>query len=201
MSTMRDDRGGERAVSVPRGFGYAACGTTGTIAAALAQNSVVFAARANPANKARVNLENLRVCFTTIVAFTTPITAGRRLAVFRAGGAACTGGAALALVSKDSGNLGPESTPISDVRIATTAALGVAGVAVEANPIGQLGLVHVGAAGAFYEFESQFDPTWNVPVQLHPGELIVIAAPQAFDAAGTWQIAVDARFAVAEELK
>lgn len=129
-----------RVIPYNRGHGYGVAGMSGIVGAALAQDSVVFALLCGPqagesvaSKRLGVYLERLRVAFTTIVAFTTPITAGRRLGIYRAsGGVAATGGAALGVAKKDAG--APTSV-VADARIATSAALGVAGITREANPI------------------------------------------------------------------
>ena len=199
---MRDEHGGERVNIMYRGVGFVIVGLTGTMAAALGANSIVFAMRADPTNKGAITVENLRLAFTTIAAFTTPITAARALAVFRASGAAATGGTALTPTKKRSNEATREanSTGISDARIATTAALGAAGIVVEANQLGSLNLVHVGAAGGNQERIYEFHPSWNIPPQLLPGELLVVTNPAAMDAGGTWQLAVDAHYNAADVL-
>lgn len=172
---------------------YATAGVSGTVAAALAQDSVVFAMLADPAASLSAYLDQLRLSFTAIVAFTTPITAGRRLGIYRAtGGVATTGGTALNVVKKK-GATAPASV-ITSVRIAAAAALGVAGIAREADPILVADLVHVGAAGGRVEFVYDFAPPNNVPHEIRAGELLVVSNPVAMDAGGTWQLGVNAQW-------
>lgn len=171
---------------------YAVAGVTGTVAAALAQDAIVFAMLLAPASEMWAYLDQLRLAFTTVVAFTTPITAGRRLAVYRASGVAATGGAALGVVKKKTG--APTSN-ITSARIATNGALGVAGIAREADPIFSLDLTSVGAAGARLEAVYEMSPSSaNPPPSLQPGELLVVSNPVAMDAAGTWQLGVTAHW-------
>lgn len=166
---------------------YAVAGMTGTMAAALAQDAIVFAMFAGPSSDGLAGyLEALKLTFQTIVAFTTPITASRRLGIYRASGVAATGGAALGVVKKKTG--APASI-VTDARIATTAALTVAGITREADPIAFADLVHVGAAGGRAEFLYEFNPP-RTPTTLNPGELLVVSNPVAMDAAGTWQLGV-----------
>jgi hypothetical protein len=167
------------------------------MAAALAADSIVFAMRADPAGLKRLNVGRVRLMFTTIVAFTTPITAARRLGLYRATAAAATGGAALTPVAKDTGHA--PGSGVSDARIATTAALGVAGLVREANPIGLLSLTHVGAAGGYIERLYELDGP-VAPAVLTPGDLLVVSNPVAMDAAGTWQLAVDVDYNLAAAL-
>lgn len=189
-----DEKGGQRVSQVHRGNGYGVAGVTGTIAAALAQDSLVYAMRCDPALVGIVEIRRVRLQWTTIVAFTTPITAGRQLGIYRAAGAATSGGAALAAVALDTAGAGAGSG-LSDVRIATTAALGVAGVVREANARARMTAVHVGAAGVFFEELYEFYGE-SAPFELNPGELMVVSNPVAMDAAGTWQLGVTVDYQV-----
>lgn len=167
---------------------YAVAGISGTVGAALAANSVVFAMLASPTAELWAYLEQIRLSFTTIVAFGTPVTAGRRLGVYRAtGGVAATGGTALGVVKKKGASV-PASV-ITDVRIAAAAALGVAGIVRDADPLIVMDLVHVGAAGARTEFVYEYKAP-KTPHAILPGELLVVSNPAAMDAAGTWQLGV-----------
>jgi hypothetical protein len=171
---------------------YALAGVTGTVGAALAQDSIVFALLVDPASALSAYLEQLRLSFVAIVAFTTPITAGRRLGVYRATGVAATGGTALNVVKKK-GASSPASV-VTSARIAAAAALGVAGIVRDADPILVADLVHVGAAGGRAEFAYEFTGTKNTPHEVRPGELLVVSNPVAMDAAGTWQLGVNAHW-------
>lgn len=169
---------------------YEVSGITGTVGAALAQDSVVFAMLVGPNAELWAFPDAIRLAFTTIVAFTTPVTAGRRLTVHRAtGGVAATGGAALGVVKKKTG--APTSV-VTDVRIATTVALGIAGITVLPDPIAMLDLTAFGAAGGRAERIYEFNPASYVPPHgIAPGELLVVKTPAVFDAVGTWQLAAD----------
>jgi hypothetical protein len=91
-----------RVIHHNRGFGYGVAGSSGVIAAALAQDSIVFSILCGPQggapaagvvdNRLSVWFDRLRLAFTTIAAFTTPMTAARRLGLYRAtnAGAAVT---------------------------------------------------------------------------------------------------------------
>lgn len=176
---------------------YAYAGITGTVAAALALNSSVFAMRLSPtAGSIKAYIQKLRLAYTTIVAYTTPVTAGRRLAVFRGAGAAASGGTGVGsgtVVPKDSNYAASQFDLASggDIRIATTGALTVTGITYETEPLEVMTLVHVGAAGAFYERTLSYEVSSGHPIELNAGQLIAILNPVAMDAAGTWQLSVD----------
>lgn len=184
----------QRVAAVPRGANYAISSVTGTIAAALGVSSSVFIMRCSPTTGRVVYITKVRVRWVTIAAFTTAITAGRRLAFYRGSGAAASGGTALAAGAKkntadivsacDSANGG-------DMRIATTAALTVTGITFETQEIRTMALTGHGAAGANVEDVYEFDAQGGAPIYLRPGELFAIRNPAAMDAGGTWQIDVD----------
>jgi hypothetical protein len=186
-----------RVAPVARGVSYAISSVTGTMAAALSANSSVFAMRLDPAagSTYKAYIERMRIQFTTIVAFTTPVTANRRLALYRGSGAAASGGTALAAAAKKDtadGNSQFNSGEGGDMRIATTAGLTVTGITYETQEIRTMTLVHVGAAGAHYECVWEFGATdASGPAVLNQGELWALRNPVVFDAAGTWQLGVN----------
>jgi hypothetical protein len=186
-----------RTTVVSRGFGYCVANLTGTIAAALGANSSVFAMRLDPGTSRRAFIERIRLQFTTIVAFTTPITAGRRLALFRGSGAASSGGTSIATAVPKHTTADTSEFNVAnggDIRIATTGALTVTGITFESDPLRLLSLVHVGAAGAYIEQSWEFRSGEAQPIQLDPGQLLAIRNPVAMDAAGTWQLSVNAEW-------
>lgn len=184
--------GGNRTAVLPRGNGYVVANKTGTIGAGLALDSLVYAQRVSPTSNLRAFLEQVRLQWTTIVAFTTAITPGRRLGLYRAAGAAATGGTAIAAAAKKDPT-GPASqcdaASGGDIRIAAAAALGAAGI-VRGELLGVLELVHVGAAGGHHVETFEWAAPKTAPAQLAPGELLVVSNPVAMDAAGTWQLGV-----------
>lgn len=192
-----------RTVVVPRGQQYSIGESTGTIAAALAANSCVFAMRLDPGSTLRAFIDAVELRWTTIAAFTTPVTAGRRLALFRGSNAAASGGTAIATVA-------PKSTAFAasefdaasggDVRIASTGALTVTGITWETTPLATITLAHVGAAGAYYEADYHFSDGDGGPIQLEPGQILGIRNPAAMDAAGTWQLGVEVHWREAAQL-
>lgn len=182
-------------IPIARGAMFGVSSVTGTMAAALGANSSVFTMRLDPGASVKAYVQRIRLQYTTIVAYTTPVTAGRRLALFRGSGAASSGGTSLALTGaeKDSTLASSECALAQggDTRIATTAALTVTGITYETDPFRILTLSHVGAAGAFIEQLWEFHETECAPLVLSPGQLIGLRNPAAMDAAGTWQLAVN----------
>lgn len=189
-----DSTRGLRTTVVPRGAAFSASGMTGTVGAALAGGGAVFAMRLDPGAAVNAYIERVRLQWTTVVAFTTPVTAGRRLVLSRGSGAAAASGTAItAAPQKDTISAPSEFSAAQggDIRIATTAALTVAGITFETEPLNTMPLVHVGAAGAFYEYLMEFHASENAPVVLQPGQVLAIRnGAAAMDAAGTWQLAV-----------
>lgn len=194
-----------RTVIVPRGYGYSSSNITGTMAAALGANSSVFAMRLDPSagtGHVKAYIERVRLKYTTIVAYTTPITAGRRLELYRGSGAAASGGTAGVVMPKKGATDTSEVSTANggDIRIATTAALTVAGITFETGPIRGMTLVHVGAAGGFFDCTWEFHATENMPIQLDAGQVLAVRNPAAMDAAGTWQLEVDVDWFEASEV-
>lgn len=182
-----------RVSTVPRGAGMNVSSLTGIIAAGLAADSAIFAMRLDPSAGVRAYIDRIVLEWTCLNAFTVPLTAGRRLALFRGAGAASTGGTAIDTVTqKHSGQVASEfnATNGGSVRIATTAGLTVAGITYDATALGQMSLSHLGAAGAFAEKIFDFNPLVHESI-LEPGQLLAIKNPAVMDAAGTWQLAVD----------
>lgn len=194
LVNVETDKQAARVVLAGRGVGYCVSSVTGTIAAALAANSSVFAMRLDPsAGSTLAFIERVRLQYTTIVAYTTPVTAGRRLAIYRGSGAAASGGTALATAAQKDSTSSPSecnSAQGGDMRIATTGALTVTGITYETQEFATMSLVHVGAAGGFHDQVFEFSTTESTPLVLQPGQLLAIRNPAAMDAAGTWQLAV-----------
>jgi hypothetical protein len=184
------------------GPAWSLTGTTGTMAAALAQDAVVFAigaaasaaAPTNQAPRGPLEIEGLQLVFTAIVAATTPVTAGRRLQLFKASDnaqAMPAGGAALTPLPKRTKNQGLDTGLTGGVaRIATTAGLTVVGFTRGTVPLATFDLTGLGAAGSRAVFEL-YEKRNGYPLWLDPGEILVISNPQAIDAALTWQLTVN----------
>jgi len=191
---QRIDFGGVSRTSVyPIGEAYATSGITGTMAAALASLATVFLMRSSTTAGSRIaQIDRIRLQYTTLVVYTTPLTVGRRLAIFRgvSSSPVTSGGSAIDPNPPKHLVMGAsvfDSAGGGDTRIATTAALTTTNVTYEAVPLKIMPLAHVGAAGAYYEQVMDFQ---DHPLTLRAGEVLGIRAGQAFDAAGTWQLSV-----------
>ena len=186
---------------------YSQGNVTGTITAALAANAAVYAMRSNPGTTEKVRIHRVRLQFTTIVAFTTPVVAGRRLAIFRGVGAGAAGGTEIGGVAAPTSERDSLNAPSQcdtaqggSQRISTTGALTVAGITFEPAPFKVMSLSHVGAAGAYFEQVIEFDDDTGGPLILNPGELMAIRSPVAMDAGGTWQLAVNVDWTEIDDL-
>ncbi len=182
--------------------GQAGSAVTGTVAAALAADASVWTLRypevvaPNPPSvfTKRLYVQRISLTFTDIVAFTTPVTANRRLKLVRGAPATTaadpSGGAAYTLVRKRS-DISADVEKLAIGRVATTAALTTTGFTFEADPIRQLLLVAAGASGGTATATWSFDGVDADSVFLLPGQCLAIQAGATFDAAGTWQLVVD----------
>lgn len=188
----------QRVIPSQRGYGYSVAGQSGIIAAALGANNVVFAMRCgaqavaadtDPNNQKQAVLTRLRFAFTTITAFTTPVTAGRRLALHRASNAGAEISAQTALVQVKKDSRAPASI-VTPIRIANTAGITLGGLTLETDPIAVFDLTHAGAAGARAEFELTRAQLGANPEAINPGQYLAIQNPQAMDAAGTWHLTI-----------
>ena len=183
----------QRVTLAPRGYAYSVSGITGIMAAALAANSSIFTMRSNPASGKRLFIDRIRIQYTTLVAFTTALTAARRLAVTRstAASASPSGGTAITTVAQK--NISSVASICSsagsgDIRIATTGLLTMTGITLDTNnPAAQLSLSHVGAAGGFYDFLLNLASADSAPFIIEPGQVLSVFNPAAMDAGGTWQ--------------
>ena len=194
---VESDKKAERAINVPRGKGFAVSNVTGAVAAALAANSTVFAMRLDPGAGERAFIDRVRLQWTTLVAFTVPVTAGRRLALYRGSGAATGGGTSIPAANRKWSRSATSEFDVAnggDIRIATTAALTVTGITWETDPIAMMTVSHVGAAGGFYETVFEFAPSESYEITLEPGQLLGVRNPVVMDAAGTWQLGVNVQW-------
>lgn len=179
-----------------RGNAFSVSNVTGTIAAALAANSSIFSMRLDPsAGNIKAYIERVRITFTCLVAYTVPLTAGRRLALYRGSnpGVTMSGGTPIATVAKKhsvSVDSEFETAQGGLINIATTGALTVGGAIFEANEFATMSFVHVGNAGNFLESIFEFNVSESAPIVLEPGQILAIRNPVAMDAAGTWQVSV-----------
>ncbi len=184
------------------GQAWSLTGSTGTMAASLGANSLVFAigavasdaTRPNLPRRAPLEIEGLRMTFTAIVASATPFAAGRALQLFKASNAAQampTGGTALTALPKRTLDAGGDSGMIGDVaRIATTATLTAGTFTRGTVPLATFDLAGGAAAGTRLVLEL-FEYVNGDSLWLDPGEILVISNPAAFDAALTWQLSIN----------
>ena len=178
----------------PSGSHYTVASKSGTIAAAAAAGAAVFAMRLDPSATNSAWIDSIRLRWTTITAFTTPVTATRSIVITRGNGAAASGGTAISSATKKD-SLYPASEFDSalggDMRIASTGALTVTGITFETTNLAEMTLIQVGAAGGFYEAVYELSVR-NHPIELHAGELIAVrVGASAMDAAGTWVLGVE----------
>jgi hypothetical protein len=194
-SQAKVDAGSMRGAVVARGAGFGLSVNTGTIAAAIAAGSPVFAMRLNPSAGTTVaEIDRVRIKYTTIAAFTVPVTAGRTLTLVRGSGAAASGGTAVAAVAKKSTTFGAsqfDTASGGDVRVSTTGALTATGITFESVSLRGCTLSHVGAAGGYFDCIWEFADTECYPVVVAAGQVLAVRVPTLFDAAGTWQLQVD----------
>lgn len=194
LMEVESDKKAQRSINIPRGAGHSVAKTTGIIGAGLAANSAVFAMRLDPSSANRAFIDRIRLQWTCLVAFTVPLTAGRRLAMYRGSGAAASGGTSMPNATRKWTAFGASSefdtANGGAMSIATTLALGVAGIAFEADESFQMSLAHAGAAGAHHEVVWECGSGESSEVVLEPGQVLAIRNPLAMDAAGTWQLSV-----------
>ena len=178
----------------PSGSYYTHAVKTGTIGATAAANAAVYIARLNPGYAGKAYIDVVKLRFTCIVAFTTPVTQTRSITITRGAGAAATGGTAIASATKKDTAYGAsnmDSALGGDSRVSTTGALTVTGITFETTYQAELTLAHVGTAGAYYEATYEFN-TASHPIELNPGELIAVrVGAGGMDAAGTWALGVE----------
>lgn len=180
-----------RVSAVPIGPGYAFSGITGTIAATT--NGALFAMRLDPSALLRAYITKLVLQWTTIVAFTVPVTAGRRIVATRANGAAATSGTLIIGINKkDSGDAVSEMAAAQggDMRISNTAALTATGITYDTADLAIMSIVDLGAAGSYKAQLFEWDGAGAAPIVILPGELFIVRTAAALDAGGTGQLAV-----------
>lgn len=184
------------------GQAWALTGSTGTMAASLAANSVVFAMGAVSTDATRPNIlprgplkiEGFRLTFTCIVASASVVLAGRELQLFKGatnGETMPVGGAALTALPKRTKDAGGDSGMIGDAaRISTTTGLTLTGFTRGAVPLATFDLVGGAAVGTRLTFDF-FELVNGGALWLDPGEILVVSNPAAFDLLLTWQLTVN----------
>lgn len=183
------------------GSPWSLTGSTGTMLASLAQDSVVFAmgAVADPAigvsqtlKRAPLEIEGLQMVFTVTAAAAAP--APRSLQLFKSSNnaqAMPAGGAALTALPKRTLDKGADSGLIGDAaRIATTAGLTVVGFTRGTVPLATFDVSASSVLGNRLVFEC-FRDLNGESLWLDPGEILVVSNPAAFPATLTWTLTVN----------
>jgi hypothetical protein len=186
------------------GQAWSLTGSTGTMAASLAANSLVFAMGAvadvslatqpNLPRRGPLEIEYFSAIFTAVVSSGAPVTAGRALQLFKSSDnaqAMPTGGAALTALPKRTRDAGADSGLIANAaRIATTTGLTAGAFTRGTVPLVTIDVSGLGASGnrLIYEFFEQLN---GAPIYLDPGEILVVSNPAALDALLTWQLTVN----------
>lgn len=185
----------------PPGQAWSLTGSTGTMAAALAQNSLVFAmgAVADPATgvsqtakRAALEIEGFRMVFTAIAAAAAPTPVSLQL--FKSSNnaqAMPTGGTPLTARPKRTLDAGADSGMIGDTaRISTTAGLTAGAFTRDSVPLATFDVSADSAAGGRQVFD--FFRKWNgESMWLDPGEILVVSNPAALPAVLTWTMTVN----------
>lgn len=186
---------------LPPGQPWSLNGSTGTMAAALAQDAVVFAmgAVADPAvgvsqtlKRAPLEIQGFQMVFSVIVAAAAP--APRSLQLFKSSNNAQSmpaGGTPLTALPKRTLDKGADSGLIGDAaQIATTAGLTVVGFTRGTVPLRTFDLTATSVVGNRHVFE--FFRKWDgESMWLDPGEILVVSNPAAFPALLTWTLTVN----------
>jgi hypothetical protein len=179
------------------GQAWSLTGSTGIMAASLAQNAVVFAMGAVATDATRPNIlprgpleiEGLRLTYTAIVAAAAaaPLT----LQVFKGTVAMPTGGTTLTALPKRTNDAGADSGLIGNAAaIATTAGLTAGSFARGTVPLATFDVSASTVVANRLTFD--FFRKWNGgSLWLDQGELLVVSNPAAFPAVLTWTLTVN----------
>lgn len=179
---------------------YTLLAQTGTMAAALAANSVVFAMQAaadaaatpNLPKRATLVIDALRLTYTAIVASASVVVAGRQLNVYRTAPPQThpTGGTAVTPLPKNTLDVGSDTGLAVAAQVATTGALTITGFTRGTAILGVLDLSTAAAVGSKVEKFWEFAGTAGA-LELAPGEFLSISNPAAFDLLLTWQLIIE----------
>jgi hypothetical protein len=184
--------------------GQAGSALTGTIAALLAADGVIWTFRYPESSvmpsaglgSKRLYVQRVSVTIVTGTAFTTPVTLGRHLKLVRGAPTSGTasnpsGGAAYTPVRKRSDSSSNSGETLGVGRVATTAALTTTGITFESAVIRRLPMSAAGSSGSLISATWSFGGQDADPVYLLPGELLAVAAGATMDAAGTFEAYID----------
>lgn len=174
-------------------------GHSGAIAAGVTANSVLFGMQCtdNTSNWVRAAyIQRVRIQYTCLVSFTTPITVGRGLSIGSISSTTMSGGTLVRARPKGANNSNIESTFANQARIASTGAL-TGPVGAPGFEYGYASLAALGNAGDKATFEWTFsDDTAPIAVSSGGGVSASVAnfgvfVPQTFDAAGQFELVVE----------
>lgn len=177
---------------------YSVFGATGTMAAGLVAggNSLVLVMMPAPhaGTLFRAYITKVMLEYTTIVAYTAPVTTGRRLIIRRRAvsgvSSVVPAGGTNNLVMPKRDTLAEKDPSMFDSRAggilntATTATITVNNLTQLLDIFATMHLTHVGAAGG--RIEETFD--FPHPIVLRAGEALTVEPGVTFDAVGTWQL-------------
>lgn len=170
-------------------YGQIGSALSGAIAATT--TGVLWLLRYPEAAPGDYEIRRIHVQATTLVAYTTPITAGRglRLVIGRPdkAGVLPTGGATFSMAHKRDG----DTETLGIGRMATTGALTVTNFTLGVNPRQRMALAHLGAAGDNYDEVWRWGDDEPEPIILRPGWFVAVATEQALDAGGSLQLQID----------
>lgn len=187
------------------GQAWSLTGTTGTMAAALAANSVVFAMGAvadvslatqpNSPRRAPLEIESLQMIFTAIVAGGAAPVGTQVLRLFKGSDNAQTmpsSGTALTALPKRTLDAGGDSGLIGNAaQIAGTAGLTLTGFVRGTVPLATFDLATGGTAignRLVFDFSEQLN---GAPLMLDPGEILCVSNPTIFQGTMTWSLTVN----------
>lgn len=169
---------------------------TGVIAAAAIADSIFWAFRPDYPSSildTRVVLERLRLQYTCITAFTTPVIAGRELALCTLSQLPTPAGSASSIVRKE--QLFGEGSSAGVALVSNTLPLVYAGDPVDHDDIfARVSLAGYGTAGATFIKEWRWDTGSAAMVNVPTDRPVAIIAPQAMDAAGTFELIIEADY-------
>ncbi len=155
--------------------------TTAVVAAALAANTTLMAMRFAPASSRKAYINKIQYSIQVVTAFAAAIVPAQvNWQKFTT--ATPTGGTGRTPTRKNSSE--GSTTDMTDVRD-SNAALTVTGVVFADSSIIFLNPSH-SVSGTMSIFEWRFDPTYNQPFVLQPGEGLCLRTLAAHGAGGTW---------------
>lgn len=200
LQKVANDTKAALVVPMPRGRCYFVSPRTGLMTAGAAADGTIYARRLDPSAGAIESVtRKLRVRVDVTTAFTTAADLSLRLV--RGSGAAATGGNQITVARQ-----GRSTDAVSecnaaaggDIRIATTAILGVVGITFDAESPANIGLgfaitprivVAAAAIGNAYDITYDFDD--RTAPYLVAGELLALRLVAAAGATGVWAAQIE----------